>query len=98
MDDQPLTSTSGESADARRRSMLDPEGLAEPPLLLAEAPKRSSAPTWRIVLFLAWPVWLQQLLILAVGLSDRYLAGHTTPEEGGQLVAYQAAQTNANYL
>jgi putative MATE family efflux protein len=40
--------------------------------------------TWRVVLMLAWPVLLQQFLVLAVQLSDRFLAGHyeaTTPQE-----------------
>src|SRR5438128_1112858 len=50
------------------------------------------------VLRLAWPVLLQQLLVFAVGLSDRFLAGRFEPPGGESLVAYQAAQTNANYL
>jgi len=49
-------------------------------------------PTWRLVLWLAWPVLVQQLLVLIVTLSDRYLAGKT------EHVAYQAAQTTAFYL
>lgn len=98
-------------------------------------------PVWRVVLYLALPVVLQQFLVLFVGLSDRFLAGHLQPlprpEQAvavsrqvlalGQLgaglagdgwpaalaaeapwqlaqqtwsrhVAYQAAQTTANYL
>jgi putative MATE family efflux protein len=49
-------------------------------------------PTWRLVAWLAWPVLVQQLLVLIVTLSDRYLAGKT------EHVAYQAAQTTAFYL
>lgn len=55
-------------------------------------------PAWRIVLWLAWPVLAQQFLILLVGLSDRFLAGHFQPEDPSTHVAYQAAQTTANYL
>jgi putative MATE family efflux protein len=36
-------------------------------------------PAWRLVLVLAWPVLLQQLLIFSVLLSDRFLAGHFQP-------------------
>src|SRR5262249_56643915 len=50
-------------------------------------------PTWRLVLYLAWPVLAQQGLNFLVTQSDRYLAGVYQPE-----VAYQAAQTTANYL
>lgn len=39
----------------------------------------SSRPLWRIVLTLALPVLAQQLLILSVGLSDRFLAGRLQP-------------------
>jgi putative MATE family efflux protein len=48
--------------------------------------------TWRLVIHLAWPVLVQQLLILTVTLSDRYLAGRT------EHIVYQAAQTTAFYL
>src|SRR5437867_3911956 len=51
------------------------------------------APTWRLVLYLAWPVLAQQALNFLVTQSDRYLAGRFRPE-----VTYQAAQTTANYL
>lgn len=66
--------------------------------LSLEAPPTTTAiihrplPTWRLVLHLAWPVLVQQLLILTVTLSDSYLAGR---EED---VAVQAAQTTAFYL
>lgn len=112
-----------------------------PPLVAATVPLDRSAPTWRVVLSLAIPVLVQQYLVLSVGLSDRFLAGHLQPlprsEQAtavsrqvlalGQLgagaagdgwqaalaaeapwalaqqtwarhVAYQAAQTTANYL
>jgi putative MATE family efflux protein len=52
----------------------------------------------RLVLLLAWPVLVQQLLILAVNLSDFFLAGWFPPPDRSQHVAYQAAQTTAGYL
>ena len=54
--------------------------------------------TVRLVLLLAWPVLVQQLLILAVNLSDFFLAGWFPPPDRSQHVAYQAAQTTAGYL
>jgi len=112
-----------------------------PPNDGAELPPAAASPAWRQVLFLAWPVLAQQFLVLSVGLSDQFLAGHfqpLPPEEqaealGHQLVAigslinggaapgigaalaaegpwelarqiharhvaYQSAQTTANYL
>jgi putative MATE family efflux protein len=59
---------------------------------------QSGIATWREVLRLAWPVLARQFLILLVGLSDRYLAGHFHPHDESQQVSYQAAQTTANYL
>lgn len=56
---------------------------------------RSSLPTWKLVLALAWPVLAQQFLALVVMLSDRYLAG-TLQVDNPE--AFQAAQTTANYL
>src|SRR5260370_28587106 len=53
---------------------------------------------WPEVLRLAWRVLARQFLILLVGLSDRYLAGHFHPHDESQQVSYQAAQTTANYL
>jgi len=74
-----------------------------PPLEFAE-PAASTArrldlhrPTWRLVLMLAWPVLLQQMLVLLVSLSDRWLAGHAHAPDPDQ-IALQAAQTTANYL
>jgi len=61
-------------------------------------PALSAISTWREVLRLAWPVLARQFLILLVGLSDRYLAGHFHPHDESQQVSYQAAQTTANYL
>ena len=57
-----------------------------------------SRPTWPTVLVLAWPVWVQQLLLMAVGLYDQYLAGNNAPADPALHVPYQAAQTTANYL
>lgn len=54
-------------------------------------------PAWRLVLFLAWPAWLQQFLNLLVSLSDRYLAGRVHGDTGVEHAA-QAAQTSAFYI
>jgi putative MATE family efflux protein len=55
-------------------------------------------PTWQLVLALAWPVLLQQMLVLIVSLFDRWLAGHAHAADPAEQVALQAAQTTANYL
>ena len=55
-------------------------------------------PIWYRVLMLAWPVWIQQLLLMFVGLYDQYLAGNNPPADAQEHVAFQAAQTTANYL
>jgi putative MATE family efflux protein len=65
----------------------------------AAGPSSRRAPaTWRLVLRLTWPVLAQQGLVLAVTLSDSYLAGNFQPPIPEQHVSYQAAQTTANYL
>jgi putative MATE family efflux protein len=50
------------------------------------------------VLGLAWPVLVQQFLILVVTLSDRLLAGRFQHLDAPDQVATQAAQTTAHYL
>jgi putative MATE family efflux protein len=55
-------------------------------------------PAWRLVLTLAWPSLAQQLLVLAVTLSDRLLVGRFQHLEAGRQLASQAAQTTAYYL
>jgi putative MATE family efflux protein len=58
-------------------------------------------PTWRVVLTLALPVFLQQMLLLTVQLADRFFAGHLheiAPQVTGRPEAYQAAQTTVNYI
>jgi putative MATE family efflux protein len=55
-------------------------------------------PTWYLVLVLAVPALLQQMLVLAVSLSDRWLAGHAHAPDPDEQIALQAAQTTANYL
>jgi putative MATE family efflux protein len=47
---------------------------------------------------LALPVLVQQILILTVGLSDRFLAGNYQQGTAEEQIAYQAAQTTAHYL
>lgn len=68
------------------------------PPIQTSALLNSTRPTWQRVLFLAWPVLLQQLLLMVVGLYDQYLAGNYPPEDAALHVPYQAAQTTANYL
>jgi putative MATE family efflux protein len=78
--------------------------MDDPEPLLALSQSKSppvidtSRPTWRVVLFLAWPVLLQQFLVAAVGLSDRFLGGRFELPDPSQHVAFQAAQTNAHYM
>jgi putative MATE family efflux protein len=52
----------------------------------------------RLVLHLAWPVLIQQFLVLSVELSDTLLAGRFPPSDRSKHVAYQAAQNTASYL
>jgi putative MATE family efflux protein len=47
-----------------------------PILTHPESVVASKRPTWQIVLMLAWPVLMQQFLVLLVGLSDSFLAGN----------------------
>jgi putative MATE family efflux protein len=55
-------------------------------------------PALRLVFQLAWPIWIYQLLILAVNFCDRLLAGRFLDLPPEQHLAAQAAQTTANYL
>ncbi len=67
----------------------------EPEALAATAPVIDRpVPLWRLVFLLALPVMTQQLLHLAVSLSDRALAGRFL----GGSAAYQSAQTSAGYV
>jgi putative MATE family efflux protein len=50
------------------------------------------------VLTLAWPVFVQQLLVLTVTISDRLLAGRFQSLDDAHQAATQAAQTTAGYL
>jgi putative MATE family efflux protein len=67
-----------------------------PPTPLAVIDRPGS--TARHVLALAWPVLVQQFLILTVNLSDSFLAGWFRPADPSKHVAYQAAHTTAGYL
>jgi putative MATE family efflux protein len=62
------------------------------------SPSLLDRPTWQIVLTLAWPALLQHLLIIAVNLSDRLLAGRFLHLDPSVQMAAQAAQTTAGYL
>jgi len=63
------------------------------------APSPESAalplPSWRLVIALSLPALAQQALYFAVGMSDRFLAGHLPVDDP---TAVQAAQTTAQYL
>ena len=65
---------------------------------LAPASLNQSVPTWRLVLSLSWPVLVQQVLILLVGLSDQYLGGRFPPPDRSTHLENQAAQTTGVYL
>ncbi|WP_020470818.1 MATE family efflux transporter [Zavarzinella formosa] len=51
-----------------------------------------------LVIGLAWPVLVQQFLILSVALYDQFLAGNNPPEDPTLHIGHQAAQTTANYI
>jgi putative MATE family efflux protein len=72
----------------------EPPPMAVPVTRLLD-PRR---PTWVLVLALAWPVLLQQLLVFSVNLFDGLMAGRFQDVAGPEQVASQAAQTTANYL
>ena len=73
---------------------MDDHGMTAAPSALLDR----TVPMWRLVLTLAWPVLLQQLLILTVSLSDRFLAGRFQKVEEATKIASQSAQTTASYL
>jgi putative MATE family efflux protein len=54
--------------------------------------------TWQMVLYLAWPVLLQQWLNISVPLVDSYLAGSADTTDTATQIATQSAQTTAVYL
>ncbi|QVL30876.1 MATE family efflux transporter [Telmatocola sphagniphila] len=57
----------------------------------------SRSPVERVLL-LAWPVLLQQALILAAGLYDRWVAGNYLPSDENLHSSYQAALSTVQYL
>jgi Na+-driven multidrug efflux pump len=90
---------------------VDDHALREPRAGTADVPIRPESakpaaerrldlhrPTWRLVLVLAVPALVQQMLVLAVSVSDRWLAGHAHDPDPAEQIALQAAQTTANYL
>jgi putative MATE family efflux protein len=94
MDRQPLRE--GDSLVPRLRQ---PNTLADsPPAAAPDRPIDRAGPTWKVVLALAWPVLIQQLLNFSVILSDSFLAGRFKPLHPEQHVASQSAQTTAHYL
>jgi putative MATE family efflux protein len=81
-----------------RQSLDEDVGSLAPAEAPPDLPIEKPLATWRQVLTLAWPVLLQQLLIYAVSLSDRILAGRFQPGDPRLHDAYQAAQTPSTYL
>jgi putative MATE family efflux protein len=69
-----------------------------PELRSLELPSALQLPAWRSVLRLAWPALIQQLLILSVNLSDRFLAGRFQAATSEEQLAAQAALTTAHYI
>jgi putative MATE family efflux protein len=72
--------------------------MSETPTLPRTPPAYLQRPTWQLVVLLAWPVLLQNLLIMTVNLSDRLLAGRFQSVSAEDQAASQAAQTTAGYL
>ncbi len=72
----------------------EPAPLVRPVSRLLDARR----PTWALVLMLAWPTLVQQLLVFAVNLFDGLMAGRFQNVPGQEQIASQAAQTTANYL
>jgi putative MATE family efflux protein len=71
-----------------------PSPLPPPP----PGPPDPRLPTWRAVLRLAGPTFLQQMLILSVSLSDRFLAGRFQAPTPVEHDAAQSAMTTAHYV
>ncbi len=72
---------------------------ADPTAPTPEPPAFDPAvPVWALVLMLAWPALLQQLLNLSVGFSDRLLAGWFLQAQADDPLAAQSALTTASYL
>src|SRR5437588_10124248 len=78
-------------------SIMDNDHVALEPAAKTAALIDRPVHPWRLVMWLAWPVLIQQLLIWIVNRSDGFLAGYFQPGEGAH-TAYQSAQTNAMYL
>ena len=91
MDDRQLTVTPPTSEYALEVPPQVPPPSNVQPIDLSRSP-------WRMVLVLAWPVLVQQLLVISVPLVDSYLAGAVLTTDAGEQIATQAAQTTANYL
>lgn len=66
--------------DAGGSVTLVPEGPDLPACTATHSLAAEPRPLWRLVLALALPVLAQQFLILAVSLSDRWLAGNFEPD------------------
>jgi len=97
MDGEPVMPRTPAS-DTSDRNSTDILRDGQSPARIPSSTVELGRPIWREVLTLAWPVLARQFLILLVGLSDRYLAGHFHPPDESQQVSYQASQTTANYL
>jgi putative MATE family efflux protein len=92
VDDHRLTDTLGSAAGIVSSPTSEAAPRPDRPVLDVHRP------AWELVIHLAWPALVQQLLILTVSLSDRLLAGRFQHLAAEAQVATQAAQTTANYL
>jgi putative MATE family efflux protein len=68
-----------------------------PPRAAPPGPLDVRRPVWVLVLRLAWPVLVQQLILFTVSFVDRFLPGWFLPAGAAQIES-QAAQTTAAYL
>jgi putative MATE family efflux protein len=104
VDDHPLNEDlSPPPAELASNPGLERESTSDLPALAKDQGSKAgridlSRPSWQLVLALAWPVLVQQILYLAVHLSDRLLAGRFQAVSAAEQIATQAAQTTASYL
>ncbi len=96
MDDHRLSDAAPADANPLRNGEAVAEDTPAAPRPAGQVDLRR--PAWQLVLSLAWPALLQQLLVLTLTLSDRLLAGRFQHLEAEEQVATQAAQTTAGYI
>jgi putative MATE family efflux protein len=95
MDDHRLT---GEPSVVGLTPTPPGDGPLDAPVAAPSAAKLDlRRPVWALVVRLAWPVLVQQLILFAVNFVDRLLPGWFLPANQAQIES-QAAQTTASYL